>query len=105
MNFSPLDLFRLDGRAAIVTGGSRGLGKAMAAALAGAGANVVIVSRHQSEAEAAAREIADGTGRECIGIEADVALPDSAAHIVATTLAKFGRVDILVNNAGINRRG
>jgi NAD(P)-dependent dehydrogenase (short-subunit alcohol dehydrogenase family) len=105
MNFSPLDLFRIDGRVAIVTGGSRGLGKAMAAALAGAGANVVIVSRHKSEADAAALEIAGGTARDCLAVEADVAQPESAARIVAATQERFGRIDILVNNAGINRRG
>ena len=105
MNFSPLDLFRLDGRVAIVTGSSRGLGKAMAAALAGAGANVVIVSRHKTEADAAAGEIAIGSGRDCLAVEADVAQPDSAARIVAAAQERFGRIDILVNNAGINRRG
>jgi NAD(P)-dependent dehydrogenase (short-subunit alcohol dehydrogenase family) len=105
MNFNSLDLFHLNERVAIVTGGSKGLGQAMAAALAGAGANVVVVSRHVDEAQAAAREVQTGAQRECIAIAADVSKSDDAQRIVAETLAKFGRADILVNNAGINRRG
>jgi NAD(P)-dependent dehydrogenase (short-subunit alcohol dehydrogenase family) len=105
MNFNPLNLFRLDGRIAIVTGGSKGLGQAMAGALAGAGAHVVVVSRHLDEAQVAADEIQRGTQRECMALAADVSKSDDTQRIVADTLAKFGRVDILVNNAGINRRG
>lgn len=104
MNFSPIELFRLDGRVAIVTGGSKGLGKAMSAALAGAGANVVIVSRHGSEAQAVATAIHDGTQRECLAVEADVSHAAGVEQVVARTLERFGHIDILVNNAGINRR-
>jgi NAD(P)-dependent dehydrogenase (short-subunit alcohol dehydrogenase family) len=104
MNFSPLELFRLDGRVAIVTGGSKGLGKSMAAALAGAGANVVVVSRHREEAQAAAEAIQTGAKRDCLAVEADVAESAGVDHIVRETLTRFGKVDILVNNAGINRR-
>jgi len=104
MNFSPIDLFRLDGRVAIVTGGSKGLGKAMAAALAGAGANVVIVSRHGQEAKAVADAVQDGTKRDCLAVEADVSQSAGVDQIVQQSLARFGHVDILVNNAGINRR-
>jgi NAD(P)-dependent dehydrogenase (short-subunit alcohol dehydrogenase family) len=104
MNFAPLELFRLDGHVAVVTGGSKGLGKAMAAALAGAGANVVIVSRHHAEAQAAAEAIQSGASRECLAVEADVAQRAGVDHLVRETQRRFGHLDILVNNAGINRR-
>lgn len=106
MSVRPLDLFRLDGRVAIVTGGSKGLGKAMAGALAGAGASVVIVSRHLDEARAASAEIEAANERPCcLAVSADVANAGNAARAVEETLAHFQRVDILVNNAGINIRG
>ncbi len=100
-----LDIFRLDNRVAIVTGSSKGLGKAMAKALAGAGANVVIVSRHLNEAQASANEISDDTGKKTLALEADVSKQPQVEEMVAKTAAEFGKVDILVNNAGINIRG
>jgi len=100
-----LDIFRLDNRVAIVTGSSKGLGKAMAKALAGAGANVVIVSRHLNEAQASANEISDDTGKKTLALELDVSKQPQVEEMVTTTVAEFGRVDILVNNAGINIRG
>jgi len=100
-----IDLFRLDGRAAIVTGGSKGLGESMAAGLASAGADLVITSRHADEVEAAARKIAGESGRRVIGIAADVTKPDDVDRVVERTIAEFGKIDILVNNAGINIRG
>ncbi|NOZ29574.1 MAG: SDR family oxidoreductase [Chloroflexi bacterium] len=103
--FDPLSLFRLDDRVALVTGGSKGLGKAMAAALAGAGADVAISSRHLDEAEATAQEIAEATGRRVIPIQADVTSADQVNAMVDQVVRTLGRVDILVNNAGINRRG
>jgi 2-deoxy-D-gluconate 3-dehydrogenase len=97
------DLFRLDGRVALITGASRGLGAAMAAALAGAGADVVL---HASErpAEATASAIADATGRDPVVLTADLSDRQAADRLMEGALAAFGRVDILVNNAGIIRR-
>lgn len=97
--------FDLTGRAALVTGGSKGLGQAMAAGLASAGADILLTSRHADEAEAAAREIAADHGRRAAGIAADVSRPDDVEAAVARILKEFGRIDILLNNAGINIRG
>ncbi|MBI4550878.1 MAG: glucose 1-dehydrogenase [Candidatus Latescibacteria bacterium] len=99
-----LERFRLDGRVALVTGGSKGLGKAMALALAGAGADVVITSRHLDESEAAAESIRSVTGRRALAVQADVADRPQVDDMVARALAEFGKIDILVNNAGINIR-
>ncbi|MBM4081580.1 MAG: SDR family NAD(P)-dependent oxidoreductase, partial [Planctomycetes bacterium] len=66
-----LDFFRLDGRVALVTGGSRGLGKSMALGLAQAGATTVLCARHLDACEAAAAEIAAQTGQTCLGLAAD----------------------------------
>lgn len=96
-----LDRFSLGGRVAVVTGGARGLGSAIARALASAGASVVLTSRDPAAATAAASEI---PGR-ALGIAADVRRPESVRGMIDRTLAEFGRVDILVNNAGTTRRG
>jgi len=100
-----LDLFRLDDRVAIITGSSKGLGKAMASALAGAGANVVVMSRHLNEAQVAADEIRNSTGRKILALEVDVSQQPQVEQMVNQTLEEFGRIDILINNAGINIRG
>jgi 2-deoxy-D-gluconate 3-dehydrogenase len=97
-----LDLFRLDGRVALVTGGDKGLGQAMAVALAQAGADVAIVSR--SGENAATLEQIAAAGRRGLGLTFDLALPESAAQIVARTTEQLGRLDILINNAGTIRR-
>ena len=101
---SVVDLFRLDGKTAIVTGGSKGLGYAMAVALAEAGADVAITSRTESEINAAANEIAAETGRKIVPIVADVASDGDVKRMVETSLDTFGKLDIAVNNAGINAR-
>ena len=95
------DLFNLDGKVAIVTGASRGLGQGMAIALAEAGANVVGVG--QSDMSATEAEIKKA-GREFLGIKADLKYTDKVDEILEKTVEKFGRVDILVNNAGTIRR-
>lgn len=97
--------FDLHGRAAIVTGGSKGLGEAMAAGLASAGADILITSRHGDEADETAKRIAADFGTKVFGIESDVTRPESVETAVAQALSEFGRLDILINNAGINIRG
>jgi len=91
--------FRLDGLCAVVTGGSKGLGKAMAQALAAAGADVVVTSRNADEVKKAAVEIS-AAGRPALGLAANVADRASVAGLVGRAEAEFGKVDILVNNAG-----
>ena len=97
--------FSLEGRTAIITGGSKGLGYAMAAGLASAGAQVLLTSRHADEAEQAAATIAADFGHTTIGIEADVTSPEQVQKMVDRAKSEFGKVDILINNAGINIRG
>jgi NAD(P)-dependent dehydrogenase (short-subunit alcohol dehydrogenase family) len=100
-----LKLFDLTGRVAIVTGGSKGLGLAMAQGLASAGADVVLVSRHEDQAKSAADEIAKAYHRKTVGIKADVTNQTEVEALVARVLKDLGRIDILINNAGINIRG
>jgi NAD(P)-dependent dehydrogenase (short-subunit alcohol dehydrogenase family) len=100
-----IKLFDLSGRSAVVTGGSKGLGQAMAAGLASAGADVMLVSRHCDEARAAAEEIARDFGRKALCHEADVTDPAQVAEMVAAAEAALGEVDILINSAGIKIRG
>jgi 2-deoxy-D-gluconate 3-dehydrogenase len=97
-----LDIFRLDGRVALVTGGDKGLGQAMAVGLARAGADVAIVSR--SGHNAATLDQIAAAGRRGLGLTFDLAQPESAAEAVARTLDQLGRLDILINNAGTIRR-
>jgi NAD(P)-dependent dehydrogenase (short-subunit alcohol dehydrogenase family) len=99
-----LELFRLDGKKAIVTGGSKGLGRAIAVAFAQAGADVLIASRTASEVEAAAGEISSATGKRIVPVAADVRSWDDARRIVRAALESFGGLDIVVNSAGINNR-
>jgi NAD(P)-dependent dehydrogenase (short-subunit alcohol dehydrogenase family) len=100
-----IKLFDLTDRVAIVTGGSKGLGKAMAAGFASAGARVVLVSRNQSEVDAAAAEIATDHGVETVSVEADVSDQSQMEGLAKSVIERFGKIDILVNNAGINIRG
>jgi len=96
-----LDKFKLDGKVAIVTGASRGLGQGMAIALAEAGAKVVGIGISDSSSTAQAVEDA---GSEYLEIKADLGQCDNADEIMSQVRAHFGRVDILVNNAGTIRR-
>jgi NAD(P)-dependent dehydrogenase (short-subunit alcohol dehydrogenase family) len=96
------NLFDLSGRVAVVTGGSKGLGKAMARGFAQAGADVVISSRHTDELEKALPEILEGTGRRGLIVTVDLSKRSDAECLAKTALEQMGRVDILVNNAGTN---
>jgi NAD(P)-dependent dehydrogenase (short-subunit alcohol dehydrogenase family) len=98
---SVLDRFSLDGQTAIVTGGNRGIGNAIAHGLAEVGANVVIANRTADEGERAAREIADATGVETVAVPTDVSDEADVRTLVDATVERFGGVDVLVNNAGI----
>lgn len=89
----------LEGQTAIVTGGSKGIGRAIAFALAGAGASVALAARRRETLEATAREIEQEGGR-AIGVPADVNDREQVRNLVARTMEAFGTVDILVNNAG-----
>jgi NAD(P)-dependent dehydrogenase (short-subunit alcohol dehydrogenase family) len=97
--------FDLAGRVAVVTGGSKGLGEAMAAGLASAGADLLLISRHGAEAVSAAERIAQDFGRRAIGMRADVTVADDCQAMADRALREFGRIDILINSAGLNIRG
>ena len=97
--------FDLTGRAAIITGGSKGLGQAMGAGLASAGADVMLVSRNLDEAQAVADKIASDFGHKAIAHQCDVSKQEETEALTTVALESLGRVDILVNNAGINTRG
>ena len=99
------NLFDLTGRVALVTGGSRGLGKAMARGLAEAGADIAIASRHADELARAANDIGAGTSRKVRWFEADLSERSQTTRLAAAALAEMGRIDILINNAGSNRIG
>ncbi|QEH36146.1 3-oxoacyl-[acyl-carrier-protein] reductase FabG [Aquisphaera giovannonii] len=95
-------LFDLTGRVALVTGGSKGLGKAMAIGLAEAGAGVVIASRHEEELRAAAREIRSAGTAGVEYVVSDLSLRGEADTLAQKAIEAMGRVDILINNAGVN---
>ena len=94
-----LERFRLDGKAAIVTGASSGLGVAFGTALAEAGADLVLVGRRADRLEQTRKLVTD-LGRRAITVTADVSLPEAAQPVVDAALNEFGQVDVLVNNAG-----
>jgi NAD(P)-dependent dehydrogenase (short-subunit alcohol dehydrogenase family) len=94
------ELFKLDGKTALVTGGARNLGYDMALALAEAGADVIITSRQLKDAKAAAARIATATSRRVLPLAVDVRNEKQVVRLVAAALAEFGKIDILINNAG-----
>ncbi len=100
-----MDRFRLDGRKALVTGGTKGLGRAIADALAEAGADVAVSARDGEAAARVAREIGAANGRKTLGIAADVSVAAQVDALVGKVVESLGGLDILVNNAGINIRG
>ena len=100
-----INQFNLSGKAAIITGGSKGLGLAMAAGLASAGAQLMLVNRNADEGAQAAEELRRDFGVQAISFPADVRDPAQTEAMVNAALAQFGQIDILINSAGINIRG
>ena len=98
----PRELFDLTGRVAIITGGSRGLGREIVRALAAAGADVVIASRKLEACAQLAREVERATGRAALPVAAHMGRWDDAEALRAAAYDAFGRVDVLVNNAGMS---
>jgi NAD(P)-dependent dehydrogenase (short-subunit alcohol dehydrogenase family) len=98
----PANLFDLTGRVALVTGGNKGLGKAMARGFAEAGADVVIASRHEDELKSALNDILAGTRRRGAYCVTDVSVRDEVKKLAQFAVEKMGKVDILLNNAGMN---
>ncbi|OEC01572.1 gluconate 5-dehydrogenase [Lysinibacillus sphaericus] len=94
-----LELFSLQGKTAIVTGGGRGLGAQIAQGFAEAGANVVLCSRKVEACEEMATQLAQ-LGVQTLALACDVTKPEEIAHVVSKTLETFGKIDILVNNSG-----
>ena len=91
---------QLEGKIAVVTGGGKGIGQAIALTFAGEGADVVIAARTEADLKKTAAQI-EKTGRKCLAIVTDLAVPEQVRAMVDRTLEKLGRVDVLVNNAGI----
>ena len=102
MSVSIEGAFDLTDRVAVVTGGSRGLGREMVLGLAGAGADVVIASRKLDACEALAAEVRDTTGRRALAVACHVGRWDDVSALADAAYAELGRVDVLVNNAGMS---
>jgi NAD(P)-dependent dehydrogenase (short-subunit alcohol dehydrogenase family) len=98
----PAELFDLTGKVAVVTGGSRGIGRAVAEGFAAAGADVVIASRKLDNCQAAAKDIEAATGRRALPVACHVGNWDDCDRLVDAVYAEFGSCDVLVNNAGMS---
>jgi NAD(P)-dependent dehydrogenase (short-subunit alcohol dehydrogenase family) len=98
----PGQRFDLTGKVALVTGGSRGLGKSMVQAFAAAGADVVVTSRKLEACEALAREVTAETGRRALALACNVGRWEELDGLVEAAYDAFGRIDVLVNNAGMS---
>ncbi len=103
MELLPENLQHLKDKVALVTGASRGIGKAAAIALVGQGAKVVVNYARSSEAAEAIVQAITAAGGEAIALQADVSQAEQVDNLIKQTLDKFGRIDVLVNNAGITR--
>ena len=95
-----LDRFSLDGKVAVVTGASSGLGVAFATGLASAGADIAICARRADRLKDTQRAVRE-SGRRCVALEADVSRPEDCRRVVAHAVDELGNVDVLVNNAGV----
>jgi 2-deoxy-D-gluconate 3-dehydrogenase len=98
-----LDRFKLDGKVALVTGSTRGIGQAITVALAEAGADVACHSRNEGDAAETAAAIT-ALGRHAFPVAGDMADKDAPKNVIEAVVAEFGRIDILINNAGMIRR-
>lgn len=98
---SVLDLFRMTGRVAVITGAGSGLGAGFARALAEAGADVVIAGRRPGHLESTACSVR-AVGGDCLAVPTDVTRPEDCSALVKAAVDRFGRVDVLVNNAGVS---
>lgn len=99
---TPGESFSLEGKVAVVTGGSRGIGRAVSEGLAAAGADMVIANRKLDACEEAAKEIAAGTGRRTLPVRCHVGRWDDCDRLVEVVYEQFGRCDVLVNKAGMS---
>ena len=97
-----VEMFDLSGKVAVVTGGSRGIGRALAEGLAAAGASVVVASRKQDSCEIAAREITAATGSRTLAVPCHVGKWEDCDQLVDAVYNELGRCDVLVNNAGMS---
>jgi NAD(P)-dependent dehydrogenase (short-subunit alcohol dehydrogenase family) len=102
LSSDPRDLFDLTGRVAVVTGGSRGIGRAIVHGYAAAGADVVIASRKLDACEQVAREVEEATGRRALAVACHVGHWHDCDELVRRVHDEFGRCDVLVNNAGMS---
>ena len=98
----PADLFDMTGRVAVVTGGSRGLGKEMVMAFARRGADVVIASRKLDSCEQLAKDVERTTGRNALAVAYHAGSWDDSDRLAEVAYQQFGKVDVLVNNAGMS---
>jgi 3-oxoacyl-[acyl-carrier protein] reductase len=97
------DLYDLNGKVALVTGGSRGIGRAIALALAEAGADILLnYARSDKQADEVKRQV-EKMGRKCVTVRADVSKFEQAQNLAKAVMNHFGKLDILINNAGVNR--
>ena len=96
------DLYDLTGKVAVVTGGSRGIGRAIVQGLAEAGADVVIASRKLDACQAVASEVEASTGRKAVAVACHVGKWDDCEHLIGESLSQLGRLDVFVNNAGMS---
>jgi len=100
-----IKLFDLTGKSAVITGGSRGLGYAMAAGLASAGCNLMLVNRNEVEGKAAAEQLKEDFGVHVFAFGADITNQQETESMAQAAVNTFGKIDILINSAGINIRG